>query len=160
MALKFQMRAPPILDQKDPDVPSVFAPAALMREARRQKGLASVDVPSVSPRACAVLSRASRTPSADPSYTTPGATTQRTPHILTFAVNLRRRSLSRSAVTRFDQHAFSASWRQAAGPSLGSEVPAPPPGQTDDVDGCLSHKKCPKRLQFSHQMHILTIDAQ
>ena len=78
----------------------------------------------------------------------------------TFAVNLRRRSLSRSAVTRFDQHAFSASWRQAAGPSLGSEVPAPPPGQTDDVDGCLSHKKCPKRLQFSHQMHILTIDAQ
>ena len=41
------MRAPPILDQKDPDVPSVFAPAALMREARRQKGLASVDVPSV-----------------------------------------------------------------------------------------------------------------
>ena len=41
------MRAPPILDQKDPDAPSVFAPAALMREARRQKGLASVDVPSV-----------------------------------------------------------------------------------------------------------------
>src|SRR3954465_12324848 len=41
------MRAPPILDQKDPDVPSVFAPAALMREARRQKGLSSVDVPPV-----------------------------------------------------------------------------------------------------------------
>ena len=41
------MRTPPILDHKDPDVPSVFAPAALMREARRQKGLSSVDVPPV-----------------------------------------------------------------------------------------------------------------
>src|SRR3954466_5563380 len=41
------MKLPPILDHKDPDAPSVFAPAALMREARRQKGLSSVDVPPV-----------------------------------------------------------------------------------------------------------------
>jgi uridine phosphorylase len=38
---------PPILDLKDPDAPSVFEPAALLREARRQKLLASVDVPPV-----------------------------------------------------------------------------------------------------------------
>jgi uridine phosphorylase len=37
----------PILDHKDPDAPSVFAPAALLREARRQKGLAAVEVPPV-----------------------------------------------------------------------------------------------------------------
>src|SRR4051794_8780216 len=37
----------PLLDHKDPDAPSVFAPAALMREARRQKGLAVADVPAV-----------------------------------------------------------------------------------------------------------------
>ncbi len=36
---------PPILDNKDPSSPSVFAPAALLREARRQKDLAAVDVP-------------------------------------------------------------------------------------------------------------------
>jgi uridine phosphorylase len=36
-----------ILDHKDTSAPSVFLPAALLREARRQKGLASVDVPSV-----------------------------------------------------------------------------------------------------------------
>ena len=30
---------------QDPDAPSVFAPAALLREARRQKGLAAADVP-------------------------------------------------------------------------------------------------------------------
>ena len=41
------MSSPPILDHKDPDAPSVFAPAALLREARRQKGLAVVDVPPV-----------------------------------------------------------------------------------------------------------------
>jgi uridine phosphorylase len=43
------MRAkkPPILDNKNPSSPSVFRPAALLREARRQKGLAAVDVPSV-----------------------------------------------------------------------------------------------------------------
>jgi len=37
----------PILDHKDPDAPSVFAPRALLREARRQKGLPAVDVPPV-----------------------------------------------------------------------------------------------------------------
>jgi uridine phosphorylase len=36
---------PPILDNKDPSSPSVFTPAALLREARRQKDLAAVDVP-------------------------------------------------------------------------------------------------------------------
>ena len=38
---------PPILDNKDPSAPSVFRPAALLREARRQKGLATVAVPHV-----------------------------------------------------------------------------------------------------------------
>jgi uridine phosphorylase len=37
----------PILDHKDPSAPSVFRPAALLREARRQKGLVSVDVPPI-----------------------------------------------------------------------------------------------------------------
>jgi uridine phosphorylase len=37
----------PLLDNKNPRSPSVFQPAALLREARRQKGLAAVDVPSV-----------------------------------------------------------------------------------------------------------------
>src|SRR2546421_440626 len=37
----------PILDNKNPMSPSVFRPAALLREARRQKGLAAVDVPPV-----------------------------------------------------------------------------------------------------------------
>ena len=41
------MSAPPILDQKDPKAASVFAPAALLREARRQKGLAFASVPPV-----------------------------------------------------------------------------------------------------------------
>jgi uridine phosphorylase len=36
---------PPILANKDPAAPSVFAPAALLREARRQKRVAAVDVP-------------------------------------------------------------------------------------------------------------------
>jgi uridine phosphorylase len=36
-----------ILDKKNPSAPSVFQPAALLREARRQKGLATVDVPPV-----------------------------------------------------------------------------------------------------------------
>ena len=36
-----------ILDNKNPSAPSVFSPTALIREARRQKGLAPVDVPSV-----------------------------------------------------------------------------------------------------------------
>src|SRR5690242_2643276 len=38
---------PPILDQKDPSSPSVFQPAALLREARRQKVLPVVEVPAV-----------------------------------------------------------------------------------------------------------------
>jgi uridine phosphorylase len=38
---------PPILNNKHPFSPSVFRPAALLREARRQKGLQSVDVPPV-----------------------------------------------------------------------------------------------------------------
>lgn len=41
------MARPPILDGKDPLTPSVFDPKALLREARRQKGLATVDVPAV-----------------------------------------------------------------------------------------------------------------
>ncbi len=41
------MSSAPILDHKDPDAPSVFAPAVLLREARRQKGLAAADVPPV-----------------------------------------------------------------------------------------------------------------
>lgn len=40
------MRAP-ILDNKNPDDPSVFEPAALIREARRQKGLAPRKIPRV-----------------------------------------------------------------------------------------------------------------
>ena len=39
------MPLPPILDNKHPDAPSVFEPVVLLREARRQKGLAAVDVP-------------------------------------------------------------------------------------------------------------------
>jgi len=38
---------PVILDNKNPSLPSVFRPAALLREARRQKGLPTVDVPAV-----------------------------------------------------------------------------------------------------------------
>ncbi|MFI4997542.1 MAG: nucleoside phosphorylase [Hyphomicrobiales bacterium] len=41
------MVTPPILDNKQPSSPSVFAPSALLREARRQKGLPTVEVPSV-----------------------------------------------------------------------------------------------------------------
>jgi uridine phosphorylase len=41
------MAIPPILANKNPMLPSVFVPTALLREARRQKGFASVDVPSV-----------------------------------------------------------------------------------------------------------------
>jgi uridine phosphorylase len=41
------MSSPPILNHKDADAPSVFAPAALLREARRQKGLAVANVPPV-----------------------------------------------------------------------------------------------------------------
>src|SRR5258708_2007403 len=41
------MVTPPILDNKRISSPSVFAPSALLREARRQKNLRTVDVPSV-----------------------------------------------------------------------------------------------------------------
>ena len=41
------MTEPPILDNKNPSAPSVFAPKALLREARRQKGLAAIEVPPV-----------------------------------------------------------------------------------------------------------------
>jgi uridine phosphorylase len=41
------MVIPPILDNKHTSMPSVFAPAALIREARRQKGLDISDVPPV-----------------------------------------------------------------------------------------------------------------
>jgi uridine phosphorylase len=41
------MSRAPILDHKDTDAPSVFEPAALLREARRQKGLSSADVPAL-----------------------------------------------------------------------------------------------------------------
>ncbi len=41
------MSLPPILDNKHLDAPSVFGPVALLREARRQKDLAAVDVPPV-----------------------------------------------------------------------------------------------------------------
>jgi uridine phosphorylase len=41
------MVIPPILNNKDTSMPSVFAPAALLREARRQKGLATSEVPPV-----------------------------------------------------------------------------------------------------------------
>jgi hypothetical protein len=37
----------PLFDHKNSDAPSVFAPAALLREARRQKGLPAVDVPRI-----------------------------------------------------------------------------------------------------------------
>jgi uridine phosphorylase len=41
------MGSPPILSNKDAEEPSLFRPAALLREARRQKGLAPADVPAV-----------------------------------------------------------------------------------------------------------------
>lgn len=40
------MHTPPILQNKHYDQPSLFEPQALIREARRQKGLASCDVPA------------------------------------------------------------------------------------------------------------------
>jgi uridine phosphorylase len=38
---------PPLLDNKNPGSPSVFLPSALLREARRQKGMAEASVPAV-----------------------------------------------------------------------------------------------------------------
>jgi uridine phosphorylase len=39
--------SPPILDKKHHDAPSIFEPMALLREARRQKGLLTADVPAL-----------------------------------------------------------------------------------------------------------------
>jgi len=39
--------SPPILDNKDPQAPSMFEPAALLRQARRQKGLPVADMPAL-----------------------------------------------------------------------------------------------------------------
>jgi len=41
------MTKSPLLDNKDVSAPSVFRPAALLREARRQKGLPEADVPAI-----------------------------------------------------------------------------------------------------------------
>ena len=41
------MAIPVILDNKEPHAPTVFEPAALLREARRQKGLSLADVPAL-----------------------------------------------------------------------------------------------------------------
>jgi uridine phosphorylase len=41
------MAVPPLLDNKNPSAPSVFLPAALMREARRQRNIKEAKVPSV-----------------------------------------------------------------------------------------------------------------
>ena len=41
------MDLPPLLDNKHTDSPSVFIPSALLREARRQKGIARVEAPPV-----------------------------------------------------------------------------------------------------------------
>src|SRR5262245_34202303 len=38
---------PPLFENKNPSAPSVFEPRALLREARRQKGIAAADVPPV-----------------------------------------------------------------------------------------------------------------
>jgi len=38
------MLTPPILDRKHYSIPSVFSPSALLREARRQRGLPRQDV--------------------------------------------------------------------------------------------------------------------
>jgi uridine phosphorylase len=47
IADKQKRRASPILENKAPAASSVFSPEALLREARRQKGLKAVDVPAV-----------------------------------------------------------------------------------------------------------------
>jgi uridine phosphorylase len=43
----FMLSIPPLLGNKHPAAPSVFRPAALLREARRQKGLTDVGVPAI-----------------------------------------------------------------------------------------------------------------
>lgn len=47
IADKKKDRVAPILKNKSPGSPSVFSPSALLREARRQKGLATADMPPV-----------------------------------------------------------------------------------------------------------------
>jgi len=44
---KQKSEAAPLLQNKSPKAASVFSPDALLREARRQKGLALVDVPAI-----------------------------------------------------------------------------------------------------------------
>jgi uridine phosphorylase len=46
VSLYMSRPAPPILDGKNPGAPSAFSPSALLRQARRQKGLAASDVPA------------------------------------------------------------------------------------------------------------------
>jgi uridine phosphorylase len=45
--LEAHVQSPPILNDKDPEASSVFEPGALLREARRQKGLLAADVPPI-----------------------------------------------------------------------------------------------------------------
>jgi uridine phosphorylase len=45
--LRTDLPLPPILENKDQNAPSVFLPPALLREGRRQKGLAAADVPPI-----------------------------------------------------------------------------------------------------------------
>src|SRR5882672_3026841 len=45
--IELSLGMPTICDKKDTTASSVFQPAALLREARRQKGLTTVDVPAV-----------------------------------------------------------------------------------------------------------------
>jgi uridine phosphorylase len=47
MGENYNMVTPPIFDNKHTSSPSVFVPAALLREARRQKGIVTMDAPSV-----------------------------------------------------------------------------------------------------------------
>src|SRR5450759_3402319 len=42
-----EMVIPPILDNKNTSSPSIFVPSALLREARRQKHIPALQVPSV-----------------------------------------------------------------------------------------------------------------
>jgi len=46
-ALLSEETMPPLLDHKNPSSPSVFRPDALLREARRQKRIAAIEVPAV-----------------------------------------------------------------------------------------------------------------
>jgi uridine phosphorylase len=45
--VRTELSFPPILENKHPSSPSVFLPPALLREARRQKGLPAADVPPI-----------------------------------------------------------------------------------------------------------------